>query len=123
MHATVRKRKRHLSEEEAYRRFNEVFDLDLFALELEYDETISAMIREGVKRALDEKQRVFDAMLTSHPATLAENARRTERTRLEKERLEKATARKEEREERRRRAAVGHLARRWGAKLVVAQAG
>ena len=110
-------------EEEAYRRFNEVFDLDLFALELEYDQTISAMIREGVKRGLDERQRAFEAMLADHPATLAENVRRAERTRLEKERLEKAAARKEEREERRRRAAASHLARRWGAKLVVAQAG
>ncbi len=34
----------------------------------------------GVKRALDEKQRAFEAMFVSHPATLAENDRHNAKT-------------------------------------------
>ncbi len=122
MRSATKKCHRRLSEEEAFRRFNEVFDLELFALELEYNEKIGAMIRESVKKKLDGKERPFDAMLATHPATLAENAHRAEARRLEKERLDKIVERRREREERKRRA-VGHLARRWGATIAAAQAG
>lgn len=122
MSAARRLRRTRLSEEEAYRRFNEVFDLDRFALELQNNEKIGAMIRDGIERALDVKQRASDAVLAQHPATLAENARRVEKRRLEKERLEKIAGRRSEREERRRRAGVRHLARRWHAKLAPAHA-
>ncbi len=117
------RRKKHLSEEQAFERLNRVFDFELFCLELEYNEKIGAMISEAVQTKLDEKQRAFDAMLATHPATLAENARRAETRRLEKERLEKIAERQSEREERRRRAGVSQLARRWGATLAAAQAG
>ncbi len=122
MRSATKKCRRRFSEEEAYRRFNEVFDLELFALELEYNEKIGAMIRESVKKELDGKERPFDAMLATHPATLAENARRAETRRLEKERLEKIAERQSEREQRRRRAGVRHLARRWHAKFALAHA-
>jgi hypothetical protein len=123
MHRTTRKRRRPVwDEEEAFRRFNEVIDFELYCLELEYSDKIGAMIREGVKRRLDEKQKAFEAMLAQHPATLAENARRAETRRLEKERLEKIAERQSEREERRRCAGVRYLARRWHAKLAPAHA-
>lgn len=120
--ATRRRRKPVWDEEEAYRRFNQVIDFELYCLELEYSDKIGAMIREGVKRRLDAKQSAFDAMLAGHPATLAENARRAETRRLEKERLEKIAERQSEREERRRCAGVRYLARRWHAKLAPAHA-
>ncbi len=123
MPITVPMRKERLSEEEAFRRFNRIFDLELYALVLEYSDEFGAAISGCVKRRLDEEQEAFEAMLAGHPATLAENALRAERTQLEKERLERVAARKKEGERRRRRAAVGHLARRWGAKLALAQAG
>ena len=118
MSTVTRPRRTRLSEEEAYKRFNEVFDLDRFALEFEYDEKIGAMLREGVKKALDEEQSAFDAMLAQHPATLAANARRGEARRLEKQSLEKAAVRKKARERRAVGAGVERLARRWGARLV-----
>ncbi len=123
MRTTMSRRKTRLSEEEAYRQFSEVFDLDLFALELEYNEEIGSALHEGVRAALDRRQRAFDVMLEQHPATLAENARRAEMRRLEQERLEKIAERRRECEERTRRAGVMHLARRWGAKLALARAG
>jgi hypothetical protein len=123
MHRATRKRRKPVwDEEEAFRRFNEVINFDLYCLELEYSDKIGAMIREDVKRRLDEKQKAFDAMLARHPATLAENARRAETRRLEKERLEKVAERQKEREERTRRGGVRHLARRWHAKLAPAHA-
>ncbi len=122
MRSATKKCRKRFSEEEAFRRFNEVFDLELFALELEYNEKIGAMIRESVKKKLDAKERPFDAMLATHPATLAGNARRAETRRLEKERMEKIAERQSEREERRRHAGVMHLARRWHAKLAPAHA-
>ncbi len=118
MRTTMGRRKTHLPEEEAYRRINEVVDLELLALELEYNEEIGSMIRESVKKKLDGNQRAFDAMLAVHPATLAENARRAEARLLETERLERIVAWRKECEERSRCAAVGRLARRWGARLV-----
>ncbi len=118
MRRTRTRRKTRLAEEEAYRQFSEVFDRELFALELEYNETIGAAIREGIMKALDEEQSAFDAMLAQHPATLAANARRGEARRLEKQRLEKATVRKKARERRAVGAGVERLARRWGARLV-----
>ncbi len=120
--ATRRRRKPVWDEEEAFRRFNEVIDFELYCLELEYSDKICAMIREGVRKVLDAKQSAFDAMLARHPATLAENARRAETRRLEKERLEKIAERQSEREERRRCAGVRYLARRWHAKLAPAHA-
>lgn len=123
MHKATRKRRKPVwDEEQAYRRLNEVIDFDLFCLELEYNEKIGAMIHEGVSKALEEKQLAFDAMLAQHPAALAENARRAETRRFEKERLEKIAERQSEREECRRRAGVRHLARRWHAKLAPAHA-
>ena len=123
MHRATRKRRKPVwDEEEAFRRFNEVIDFELYCLELEYSDKIGAKIREGVRKALDEKQQAFDAMLARHPATLAENARRAETRRLEKERLEKIAERQSEREERRRCAGVRYLARRWHAKLAPAHA-
>ena len=118
MRRTRSRRKTRLSEEQAFDSINRVFDFELLCLELEYNEKIGNALREGVETALDCRQRAFDAMLATHPATLAENARRAEARRLEQERLAAISARREEREERKRRAAVGHLARRWGARLV-----
>ncbi len=112
------RRKTRLSEEEAFERFNRVFDFESYCLELEYSETIGAAIREGIRKALDRKQRAFDAVLAVHPTTRAENARRAEARRLEEERLEKAAVRKNARERRAMGADVERLARRWGAQLV-----
>jgi hypothetical protein len=122
MRSPMRKGSRRLPEEEAYRRLNEVIDFDLFCLGLEYDERLVAEIHESTRKRLDERQRAFDAMLTRHPATLAENVRRAETRRLEKERLEKIAERLSEREERKTCAGVRHLARRWHAKLAPAHA-
>ena len=61
--ATCRRGKPVWDEEEAFRRFNEVIDFELYCLELEYSDKIGAMIREGVKRRLDGKQKAFEAML------------------------------------------------------------
>jgi hypothetical protein len=119
----MEKRRRRPTEEEAFRRFNEVFDFEVYCLEFEHNERIGAMLREGVREAFDERQQTFHAVLAQHPATLAENARRAETRRLEEEHLEKIAERRREREERRRRAGVRHLARRWHAKLAPAQAG
>ncbi len=123
MRRTRTRRRTQLSEEEAFERFERVFDFEVYCLELEYNEAIGAAIREGVRAALDRKQRAFDAILAGHPATLAENARRAEARRLDKERLEGVATRRRERYERRRRAGVMRLVRRWGAKLVSARAG
>ncbi len=113
------RRRTRLSEEEAYRRLNDVFDFELYALVLEYSDEFGASIRGSVERRLDERQKAFDAMLATHPATLAENARRAEAGRLEKERLEKTTVRRKARERRAMGADVERLARRWGAMLVL----
>jgi hypothetical protein len=110
------------SEEEAYGQFIEVFDLELFAMELEYNEKLAAAIREGVRSKLDARQKAFDTMLARHAAAVAENARRAEARRLEAERLEEITRTQREREENRRRAGARHLARRWHAKLAPAHA-
>ena len=110
--------KTRLSEEEAFRRFNEVIDFDLYCLQLEYSDKTGAMLREGVKKALDGKQRAFDAVLARHPATLAEKARRAETRHFEKERLEGIAARRKARERRAVGAGVERLARKWGARLV-----
>lgn len=118
MRSVTNKRRRWLSEEEAFKGLSEVFDFELFCLEIEYNEKIGDVIREGVKKALDEKQRAFDAMLASHPATLAVTARRAEARRLERERLEGIAARRRARERRAVGAGVERLARRWDARLV-----
>ena len=122
MRSAIEKRRRRSTEEETFRRFNEVFDFEVYCLELENNQKIGAMILEGVTNALDARQRLFEAALASHPATLAEKARRAEVRRLEKERLEKIAERRRECEERTRRAGVRHLARRWHATLAPAHA-
>ncbi len=118
MKLATRRRPRRLSEEEAYEQFNEVFDLDLFRLELEHGDRVSARIREGVEKALDRRQRDFEAVLAAHPATAAEESCRALARQLEGERLREIAKRKEG--EGRTRAY--RLARRWHAKLAPAHA-
>ncbi len=108
-------RKERLSEEEAYRRFSEFFDFDLYCLELEYGEQIGVMIRLGLERALDHRQQGFERMLAQHPDTIAENRRRAEARRLEAER-KRRLKRKRRRE---LLAALRQLAGKWHAKLIV----
>ena len=119
MRTTRSRRKTRLSEEEAFERFNRIFDFELYCLELEYSETIGNALREGVRAVLDRKQRAFDAMLAVHPASLAENARRAEARCLEKERLAGIATRRKARERYAVDAGVERLAHRWGAKLVL----
>ena len=102
-------------------RFSRHFDIELFALELEYNEKLGAAIREAVRKRLDARQKALDGMLARHPATLAENARHAEARCLEEERLEKIAERRGEREERTRRGGVRRLARKWHAKLAAAK--
>ncbi len=123
MHRNTRKRRSPVrDEEEAFRRFNEVFDFDLFCLELELNVKIGEAIREEIRTKLGAKQHSFDTMLVQHPATLAESARHAEARRLEQERLEKIAERQSEREEHKKCAGVRHLARRWHAKVAPAHA-
>jgi hypothetical protein len=110
------RRKTRLPEEEAYRQFSKVFDLELLCLELEYNDRIGAMIRTGVEKALDRKQRVFEAVLAAHPATAAEESCRALSRQFDEERLERIA------EGRRRRGGARHLARRWHATLAPAHA-
>ncbi len=118
MRRTGSRHKARLSEEEAFERFNRVFDFDLYALVLEYSDKFGAAIRECVKRRLDERQKEFDAMLAIHPATIAEKAGRAEARFLKKDRLERAAARRRARERRAVGAGVERLAHMWGARLV-----
>jgi hypothetical protein len=99
MNPTARRCRRRLSEEDAYSRFSEMFDLDVFALELEHSDRIGAVIRKGVEDALDRKQRDFEAILAEHPATIAEESLRALARQLEDKRLQK-------------------IARRWYTRLV-----
>ncbi len=108
-------RKERLSDEEAFRRFNEFFDLDLFCLAFKYSEEIDAMIRSGVERAFDRRRRGFERMLARHPDTIAENRRRAEAKRLEAERRRRL----QRRCRRELLAALKQLAGRWHAKLIV----
>ena len=112
-----KRRPRMTAYERALEEFSEHFDLELFALELEYNDELGAAIREAVISRLDARQKTFDKMLARHPATMAENARHAEVRRLEEERLEKIAERRREREERRKCAGVRHLARKWHAKV------
>ena len=107
-----------LGEEEAFNRFNEVFDLDVFTLELEYGEHLGETIRKAVRAQSDRRQAKFDHMLAEHPATRVENARRAEARRLEADRLQRIAARQEEREKRHFDNGLQHLALKWRAQLV-----
>jgi len=118
MPRTGSRRRTRLSEEQTFERLNRVFDFELFCLELECNEKIGNALREGVRAALDRRQRAFDAMLAIHPATLAEKAGRAEARFLEKDRLKRAAARRKARERRAMSADVERLARRWDARLV-----
>ncbi len=118
MRRTRNKRRTRVSEEQAFERLNQVFDFELFCLELEYNEKIGNALREGVETALDRRQRAFDAMLAIHPATLAEKAGRAEARFLEKDRFKRAAARRRARERRAVGAGLERLARMWGARLV-----
>ena len=118
MRRTGSRHKTRLSEEEAFERFDRVFDFELYALVLEYSDKFGAAIRECVKRGLDERQKAFEAMLAIHPATIAEKAGRAEARSLEKDRLKRAAARRRARERRAVGAGVERLAHRWGARLV-----
>jgi hypothetical protein len=94
MKPATQRRSRRIPEEEAYGRFAEVFDLDVFALELEYGDRVGAVIREGVEKALDRRQRDFEAVLAAHPATAAEESCRALARQLEEGRLKEAAKRK-----------------------------
>ncbi len=118
MRKTRSRRKTRLSEQETFERFDRVFDFELFGLVLEYSDEFGAAIRECVRRRLNERQKAFEAILAVHPATLAEKAGRAEARLLEKDRLERAAARKRARARRAVGAGVERLARRWGAQLV-----
>ena len=107
-----------LAEEEVYSRFSEMFDLDVFALELEYGDRIGAVIREGVEDMLDRKQRDFEAILAAHPATIAKKRLRDIARQLEEERLRRIAKRKEKT----RRARTSCSARRWQSRLAPARA-
>ncbi len=115
MRTSAPMRKERLSEEEAYRRFNEFFDLDLYRLQLQYDEEIRAMIRLGVERALDRRQRRFERMLAQHPDTITENRRRSEALRLEDKRRRRLL----KKGRRELLAALEQLACKWHARLIV----
>jgi len=118
MRPAAQRCRRPLSEEDAYEQFVAHFDLDVFALELEYNDRIGAMLREGVRRALDRKQRNFDLLLAEHPATVAEDSCRALARQLEEERRLKIA----ERIERADQAQARRLARRWHAKVASAHA-
>ena len=105
-------------EEEAFRKFSEVFDLEVFALELEYNDRLGETICQAVRRESDRKQANFDAILADHPATLAGNVRRSEARRLESARLQTIAARKEERKKRSMDRELEHLAQKWRAQLI-----
>ena len=111
-----------LSEEETYNRFTEVFDLDVFALELEYSDRIGGMIRKGVEQVLDRKQHDFEVMLAAHPATAAEESCRGMARQLEEERQQEIAKRRAEREGKTVRTLACRLARRWHAKFAPAHA-
>ena len=111
-------RDKRLGEEEAFKRFDKVFDLDVFALELEYGDRLGEPIRKAVRAQSDRRQAKFDNMLAEHPATRVENARRAEARRLEAERLQRIAARQEEREKRHFDNGLQHLARKWSAQLI-----
>jgi len=115
MHTAVPMREERLSEEDVFRRFNDFFDLDLYCLELEYGEQIGVMIRLGVERALDRRQRGFERMLAKHPDTIAENRRRSVAWRLEAERRRRL----QKKGRRELLAALERLAGKWHAKLIV----
>lgn len=103
------------TEGEAYRRFNEIFDHEILCLELDYN--LGRLFRKEIKRHLNQKQAVFDRMMEKHPATLADNARRAEARRLEKEWRERRAAEKEARDKRRLQKSLQRLAKGWGATL------
>jgi hypothetical protein len=118
MKPVAQRRSRRIPEEEAYGRFTKVFDLDVFALELEYGGRVGAVIREGVEKALDRRQRDFEVVLAAHPAAAAEESCRALARQLEEERRQKTAKRKE----RAGRTRECRLARRWHAKLAQAHA-
>ena len=107
-----------LGEEEAFKRFDEHFDLDVFALELEYGGRLGEAINQAVCAKSDRRQAAFDKMLAEHPATRVENARRAKARRLEAERLQRIAARNEAREKRQLQEGLQHLARRWRAQFI-----
>ena len=93
-------------------RFDRAVDVVEFCECLRRDEVLSCALRSAVRERLDSKERAFNVMLAHHPATLAENSRRAEARRLERERLERIAARE------RRRVDIGlqRLSRRWNAR-------
>lgn len=54
---------------------SKVMDIELFALELEYNEELGKAIREAVRRKSDERQAELDKLIESHPKTIAERER------------------------------------------------
>lgn len=118
MHMTRTNGKRLSSEEEAFRHFTERFDHEIYYLELEYNERLGEAIRGAVRTRLDRKQARFDQFMAAHPATLAENERRAEMRRLERNRHDQIALRMEVREKQQLQSGIARLAHRWRAKLI-----
>ena len=92
--------------------FTRYFDLDLFALELLYNEPLGNAIHESVQRELDLMQIKFDRMIEIHPDTVAER----ERWKENREEMAKRLARSRHDLQRiPARRAAQRLARCWGA--------
>jgi len=90
-------------------------DIEIFALELEYNEELGKAIREAVRRKLDERKATFDQWLENHPDTVAER----ERWRKNREEMERRMARPNRVPQRiPAQHAARQLARRWGVTLV-----
>ena len=95
--------------------FNKYFDIEIFALELEYNEELGKAIREAVRKQSDQKQVEFDRWLENHPDTITER----ERWKKNREEMERRMARPNRVPQRiPAQRAARQLARRWGVTLV-----
>lgn len=101
--------------ERDFAEFSKYFDIEIFTLELEYDEELGKAIREAVRKQSNQRQAEFDRWLENHPNTIAERER-WKKNREEMERRMAGFNRVPQRIPAQR--AARQLARRWGVTLV-----
>ena len=97
--------------EQDFAEFSKYFDIEIFALELEYNEELGRAIKDAVQKQSDQRKAEFDKWLESHPDTIAER----ERWKKNREEMAKRMARARPTSQRiPAERAAKQLARRWG---------